>query len=40
MLAVYSIKAAIAYKGAVTRHFQEITQQRKYAKYADAPIYG
>lgn len=39
MLAVYSIKAAIAYKEAVTRHFQEITQQHKYAKYADAPIY-
>jgi type I restriction enzyme R subunit len=39
MLAVYSIKAAISYKEAITRHFNEITQQPKYAKYADAPIY-
>ncbi|NEQ66923.1 MAG: type I restriction endonuclease subunit R [Symploca sp. SIO2D2] len=39
MLAVYSIKAAIAYKEAVTRHFNLITQQSKYAKYADAPIH-
>ena len=39
MLAVYSIKAAIVYKNSVTRHFQEITQQPKYAKYANAPIY-
>lgn len=39
MLAVYSIKAAIAYKEAVTRHFNEVTQQPKFAKYADAPIH-
>ncbi|NES18353.1 MAG: type I restriction endonuclease subunit R [Symploca sp. SIO3E6] len=39
MLAVYSIKAAIAYKEAVTRHFNELTQQPKYSKYADAPIH-
>jgi type I restriction enzyme R subunit len=39
MLAVYSIKAAIAYKQAITKHFQEITKQNKYAKYAEAPIY-
>jgi type I restriction enzyme, R subunit len=39
MLAVYSIKAAIAYKQAVTKHFKELTQQPKYAKYADAPIH-
>ena len=39
MLAVYSIKAAILYAEAVKRHFQAITQQPKYAKYADAPIY-
>ena len=39
MLAVYSIDAAIAYKDAVTRHFQALVQQKKYAKYADAPIY-
>jgi type I restriction enzyme, R subunit len=39
MLAVYSIKAAIAYKQAITKHFQEITKQPKFAKYAEAPIY-
>ena len=39
MLAVYSIDAAIAYKDAVTRHFQALVKQKKYAKYADAPIY-
>jgi type I restriction enzyme, R subunit len=39
MLAVYSIKAAIAYKQALTKHFQEIVKQPKYAKYADAPIH-
>ncbi len=39
MLAVYSIKAAQMYAVAVRRHFQTITQQRKYKKYADAPIY-
>jgi len=39
MLAVYSIKAAIAYKQTVTQHFKELVKQTKYAKYADAPIY-
>jgi type I restriction enzyme R subunit len=39
MLAVYSIKAAIAYKQAVTKHFSELVKQPKYAKYADAPIH-
>lgn len=39
MLAVYSINAAIAYKEAVTRHFNQLVQQPKYAKYAEAPIY-
>ncbi len=39
MLAVSSIAAAIAYRDAVTRHFQALVQQKKYAKYADAPIY-
>jgi len=39
MLAVYSIKAAIAYKEAVTKHFNELVKQPKYAKYADAPIH-
>lgn len=39
MLAVYSIKAAIAYTELIRRHFKAITQQPKYAKYADAPVY-
>jgi type I restriction enzyme R subunit len=39
MLAVYSIKAAIAYKQAVTQHFNELVKQPKYTKYADAPIH-
>lgn len=39
MLAVYSIKAAIAYKEAVTKHFKKLVKQPKYQKYADAPIY-
>jgi len=39
MLAVYSIKAAIAYKSAVTEHFRTLVQEPKYARYADAPIH-
>jgi type I restriction enzyme R subunit len=39
MLAVYSIKAAIAYHQAVTKHFAELVKEPKYAKYADAPIH-
>jgi type I restriction enzyme, R subunit len=39
MLAVYSIKAAIAYKEYLTEHFNEVVQEKKYQKYADAPIY-
>lgn len=39
MLAVYSIKAAIAYKQAITQHFNEFVKQSKYTKYAEAPIY-
>lgn len=39
MLAVHSIKAAIAYHGAVKRHFGELVKEPKYAKYADAPIH-
>jgi type I restriction enzyme R subunit len=39
MLAVYSIEAAIAYKDLVTKHFQTLVKQPKYAKYAEAPIY-
>lgn len=39
MLAVYSIKAAIAYQGAVTKHFNALVKDPKYEKYADAPIH-
>jgi type I restriction enzyme R subunit len=39
MLAVYSIKSAIAYKEAVTKYFNALVQEQKYAKYADAPVY-
>jgi len=39
MLAVHSIKAAIAYKDAVAKHFNALVQQPKYAKYAEAPIH-
>lgn len=39
MLAVYSIKSAIAYKEAVTKYFNELVKQPKYEKYADAPIH-
>jgi len=39
MLAVHSIKAAIAYHGAVKKHFNQLVKEPKYAKYADAPIH-
>jgi len=39
MLAVYSIKAAIAYKTAVTQYFNKLVEDPKYAKYAEAPIH-
>lgn len=39
MLAVHSIKAAIAYKEAVTKHFNELIKDPKYTRYADAPIH-
>lgn len=39
MLAVHSIKAAIAYHGAVKKHFGALVKEPKYAKYADAPIH-
>lgn len=39
MLAVHSIKAAIAYKEAVTKHFNALVEQPKFAKYAEAPIH-
>jgi type I restriction enzyme R subunit len=39
MLAVHSIKAAIAYHGEVTKHFNALVKETKYEKYADAPIH-
>ncbi|CAH0320239.1 DEAD/DEAH box helicase family protein [Priestia megaterium] len=39
MLAVHSIKAAIAYQQAITKHFSTLVQEAKYAKYAEAPIH-
>jgi type I restriction enzyme R subunit len=39
MLAVHSIKAAIAYQQAVTKHFYALVQEPKYAQYAEAPIH-
>ena len=39
MLAVYSIKAAIAYQWAVSKHFKALVHEPKYEKYADAPIH-
>ena len=39
MLAVYSIKSAIAYKEAVTKYFNELVILPKYEKYVEAPIH-
>ncbi|WP_429120581.1 type I restriction enzyme subunit R domain-containing protein [Aeromonas allosaccharophila] len=39
MLAVYSIKAAIAYQGAITKYFNALVKESKYEKYAEAPIH-
>ncbi len=39
MLAVSSIKAAIAYYDAVKKHFHALVGEPKYQKYADAPIH-
>jgi type I restriction enzyme R subunit len=39
MLAVHSIKAAIAYQQAVTKYFNALVQQPKYARYAGTPIH-
>jgi len=39
MLAVYSIKSAIAYQSAVTGYFNALVQEPKYVRYADAPIH-
>jgi len=39
MLAVYSIKSAIAYKEAVSAEFKKMVADPKFAKYKDAPIH-
>ena len=39
MLAVSSVPSAIKYKGFIEKHFKEITQQKKYREFKDAPIY-
>ncbi len=39
MLAVYSIRSAIAYKQAISFHFNALVQQPKYTRYASAPIH-
>ncbi len=39
MLAVYSIKSAIAYKEAVTAEFKKLVTESKYEKFKEAPIY-
>ena len=39
MLAVHSIKAAIAYQGAITKYFNALVKEPKYEKYAEAPIH-
>lgn len=39
MLAVYSIKAAIAYKDAVAKHFKKLVKHQKYQRYADRSIF-
>ncbi len=39
MLAVSSISAAIKYKGFIDKYFAEIVKEKKYERFADAPIY-
>ena len=39
MLAVYSIKAAIAYQSAIIHYFSLQVKEDKYKKYAEAPVY-
>lgn len=39
MLAVYSIKAAIAYRQALETHYAKLVAEKRYEKYKDAPIY-
>ena len=39
MLATTSIPNAIKYAGYIKKHFKEITKQKKYERFKDAPIY-
>ena len=39
MLAASSINAAIKYKGLIEKHFEQLTKEKKYERFADAPIY-
>src|SRR5690606_924815 len=39
MLAVSSIPAAIKYKGFIDKYYAEIVKQKKYERFAEAPIY-
>ncbi len=39
MLAVSSIKAAINYKSCIQKYYEEIVKQKKFERFADAPIY-
>lgn len=39
MLAVSSIPAAIKYKGFIEKYFAEIVKEKKYERFAEAPIY-
>lgn len=39
MLAVSSIPAAIKYKGFIDKYFAELVKDKKYARFANAPIY-
>jgi type I restriction enzyme R subunit len=39
MLAASSINAAIKYKALIEKHFVQLTKEKKYERFADAPIY-
>lgn len=39
MLAVSSIPAAIKYKGFIDKYYAEVVKQKKYERFAEAPIY-
>ena len=39
MLATTSIPNAIKYAGVIKKHFKEITKQKKYERFKDAPVY-